>query len=340
MTIALTGASGFLGRRFADVALRRGHEIVALSRTPERALPGCEMRRFTVEAPPDLRGCEAVVHLAGESVFGVWTAAKRRRIVESRVLGTRRVVEAIAALADKPEVFVCGSAIGFYGDRGEEELTESSPAGRGFFAGTVQAWEAEAVPPAGVRTVLLRTALVLGRRGGALGAMAPIFRCGLGGPIASGRQWVSWIHHDDHAALTLFAVENLDVAGPLNATAPWPLRNAELTRALARALRRPAFLRVPAFALRAVLGKFSAELLDSKRVLPAAATAHGFAFPASAHWPHENSPDVSQRRVDRGGGGRVARNPQSGQQSADRGGGRWLGARCGGGDRGGAPGLR
>lgn len=277
MNIALTGASGFLGRRFIDTALRRGHEIVAFTRSPERAIAGCEMRKFDLETTPDLRGCEAVVHLAGESVVGLWTKAKKRRIVESRVLGTRRVVEAIATLEQKPEVLVSGSAIGFYGDRGEEELTETSPVGRGFLAETSQAWEAEALKAAGVRTVLLRTSIVLGK-GGALRAMTPAFRLGLGGPLGDGQQWMSWIHIDDWVSLALVAVEDLDVRGPINASAPWPVRNAEFTRTLAATLHRPAILRVPAFALRAALGGFSAELLDSKRVLPAAATQHGFGF--------------------------------------------------------------
>ena len=277
MNIGLTGASGFIGRRFIDVALRRGHEVVAFSRSPEREIPGCEMRRFTLDAAPDLRGCDAIVHLAGESVVGLWTAAKKQRIVESRRLGTRRIVEAIAAMAAKPEVFLCGSAIGFYGDRGEEELTETAPPGRGFLAETTRAWEAEATKVGDVRTVLLRTSIVLGD-GGALRFMAPAFRLGLGGPLGGGRQWMSWIHLDDWVTLALFAIENLDVSGPLNATAPWPVRNADFTKTLASTLHRPAFLRVPAFALRAVLGGFSAELLDSKRVLPAAATEHGFGF--------------------------------------------------------------
>ncbi len=277
MIIGLTGATGFLGRRFLDVALRRGHEIVAFSRSPERALPGCEMRRFTLEKPPDLHGCEAIVHLAGESVVGLWTAGKKQRIIASRVLGTRRIVEAIGALAAKPEVFLSGSAIGFYGDRGEEELTESSPVGRGFLAETTQAWEAEATKAQGVRTVLMRTSIVLGD-GGALRAMTPAFRLGLGGRLGGGQQWMSWIHLDDWVTLALFAIENLDVSGPLNASAPWPVRNADFTKILASTLHRPAFLSVPAFVLKAALGGFSAELLDSKRVLPAAATAHGFGF--------------------------------------------------------------
>ena len=276
MNLGITGASGFIGRRIIDIALRRGHEVVAFTRTPERAIPGCTMRRFTLDAAPDVSGCEAVIHLAGEPIAGLWTAAKKRRIVESRVLGTRRIVEAIHACAEKPEVLVSGSAIGFYGDRGEEALTEDAGPGSGFLAGTAQQWETEALRAQGVRTVLLRTSIVLGK-GGALAAMTPAFRLGLGGPLGSGGQWMSWIHLDDIAQLALFAAENLDVRGPLNAAAPWPVRNAEFTRTLARVLRRPAFLRVPAFALRA-LGDLGRTLLASQRVLPASATAHGFGF--------------------------------------------------------------
>lgn len=281
MTIGLTGATGFIGRKIIDLALRRGHEIVAFTRQPQHSIPGCEMRAFSLDAPPDIAGCGALIHLAGESVVGLWTAAKKRRIVESRVLGTRRVVEAINATREKPEVLLSGSAIGFYGDRGEEELTETSPAGTGFLADTVRAWEAEAQRAEGVRIVTLRTAVVLGKSGGALQPMTPVFKLGLGGQLGSGRQWMSWIHLDDLAQLALFAIENLDVRGPLNGSAPWPARNAEFTQTFARALRRPAFFHVPAFALRAALGGFSHELLDSKRVLPALATEQGFRF----HFP-------------------------------------------------------
>lgn len=277
MLIGVTGASGFIGRRVIDIALGRGHEVAAFSRSPQRAIPGCEMRAFPSDAPPDLRGCEAVIHLAGESVVGLWTASKKRRIRESRVLGTRRVVEAIARLDAPPEVFVCGSAVGIYPDSGDAELTEASRGGDGFLADTVRAWEAEALKAQWTRVVLLRTGIVLGKSGGALRAMTPIFRAGFGGQIAGGRQWMPWIHIKDEARLILFAVENLDIRGPVNATAPWPARNADFTRALARTLRRPALFRVPAFALR-TLGDFSHELLDSKRVLPAVATEHGFGF--------------------------------------------------------------
>ena len=277
MLLGITGASGFIGRRVIDIALGRGHEVVAFTRSPQRAIPGCEMRAFSPDAPPDLRGCEAVIHLAGESVAGLWTAGKKRRIRESRVLGTRRVVEAIGKLDEPPEVFACGSAVGFYGDSGDAELTETSGGGGGFLGETVRAWEAEALQAQRTRVVLLRTGIVLGKGGGALRAMTPVFRMGLGGPLGNGRQWMPWIHLDDEARLILFAVENLDIRGPLNATAPWPARNADFTRTLARALHRPAIFRVPAFALR-MLGDFSHELLDSKRVLPAAATEHGFGF--------------------------------------------------------------
>jgi uncharacterized protein (TIGR01777 family) len=235
------------------------------------------MRRFDLGGPPDITGCEAIIHLAGEPVFGLWTPAKKRRIVESRVLGTRGLVEAINRSATPPEVFVSASAIGFYGDSGDRELTEESPTGSGFLAETCRQWEAEAARVEKSRVVLLRTAIVLGKGAGALQAMTPLFRAGLGGKLGSGEQWMSWIHIEDVARLALFCVENLDISGPVNASAPWPVPNADFTRELAAAVRRPAFLTVPAFALR-LLGEFSHELLDSKRVVPAAAAENGFRF--------------------------------------------------------------
>lgn len=278
MNIGITGASGLIGKRLVDVALQRGHEVIAFSRHPEHGIPGCEMRPFSLETPPDLRDCEAVIHLAGEPILGLWTAEKKRRILESRVQGTRRVVEAILASPEPPEVLVSGSAVGFYPGSSDIELTETSPAGNGFLAETVRAWEAEALrAQEKCRVVLLRTGVVLAKRGGALGAMLPAFRAGLGGQISDGQQWMPWIHIEDEVALALFAAEDLEVRGPLNATAPWPVRNEEFTRTLAKMLRRPAFLRIPAAALR-LLGEFSHEVLESKRVLPAVASEHGFRF--------------------------------------------------------------
>jgi uncharacterized protein (TIGR01777 family) len=277
MNLGITGATGFIGRRLIDVALRRGHEVIAFTRDPRRQIPGCTLRLFPEDRPPDITGCDALIHLAGEPVVGLWTAAKKRRIRDSRVQGTRRVVEAIAAAAAPPEVFISGSAIGFYGNRGEEELTENSGPGSGFLAECSIDWEAEALKAVQTRVVLLRTAIVLGREGGALRSMLPIFRAGLGGRIGSGRQWMSWIHIEDQVRLLLFALENMEVRGPLNASAPWPARNADFTQALAHAVGRPALLPVPAPFLWP-LGEFRHELLDSKKVLPAAALDYGFGF--------------------------------------------------------------
>ncbi|MEY2599158.1 MAG: hypothetical protein RLZZ142_1417 [Verrucomicrobiota bacterium] len=300
MTLGITGASGLIGRFLADLALRRGHEVIAFSRSapgaqtgvPAQApahaprassfsLPGCTVRPFPAlpsDPPPDFQGCDAVVHLAGESVIGIWTQAKQERIRQSRLQGTRRVAEAILQMASPPEVLVSGSAIGFYGESGDAELLETSPHGTGFLAETCMEWETEAFRATPrTRVVALRTGLVLSPQGGALGAMLPVFRLGLGGRLGSGRQWMSWIHLEDLARLILFAVEDASVSGPVNGTAPWPVRNAEFTQTLAERLSRPAWFSVPAFALK-LLGEFSHELLDSKRVLPGVATAHGFPF--------------------------------------------------------------
>ena len=280
MQIAITGATGFVGQQLIRAAVLRGHEVVAFTRDPSREVEECiETRRFSLAEPPDLSGCEAVVHLAGESVLGLWTGAKMRRIRESRTIGTQRIVEAIAALAEPPEVFVCASAIGYYGDRGEEQLTELSPPGTGFLAETCVAWEnAAQLAESHCRVVRARIGLVLGMGGDALPLLRRLFRLALGAQLGHGRQWMSWIHSLDLARLLLFAVENLDVRGALNATAPWPVRNADFTRALALSLHRTARLRVPAFALRLLLRGFADELLHSKRVVPAAAIEHGFGF--------------------------------------------------------------
>jgi len=280
MQLGLTGATGFVGRHVIRHAVRRGFEVVAFTRDPAQPVGDCiETRKFSTTEPPDLRGCEAVIHLAGESVVGLWTMAKMQRIQASRVLGTRSVAAAIRASSTPPSVFVSASAIGYYGDSGEKELTEASPHGAGFLADTCVAWEAEAIAAEPkTRVVRTRIGFVMGKSGGALRMMMPAFRLGLGARLGSGRQWLSWIHVEDVARLLLFAVENLDTSGAVNATAPWPARNADFTRALARALRRPAFLAIPAFALRMMFREFSHELLDSKRVLPAAATAQGFGF--------------------------------------------------------------
>jgi uncharacterized protein (TIGR01777 family) len=257
MNIGITGASGLIGKRLVDLALRRGYSITAFSRSPGKRIPGCEMRPFSVQSLPDF--------------------SKKRRIARSRIDGTRNVVEALRALPEPPEVLISGSAIGIYPDAGDAELLEESPGGRGFLAETALAWEAEALRSPTPRTILLRTGIVLGREGGAFPLMRRFYQWGLGGRLGSGKQWMSWIHLDDLARMILFCVENQSIHGPVNGTAPWPVTNAEFTRLLAVALRRPAFFHVPAIALK-LLGEFSGELLGSKRVLPGVASAHGFPF--------------------------------------------------------------
>ena len=236
------------------------------------------MRAFRVNEKPDLSGCDALIHLAGESVFGVWTPEKKRRILESRQIGTRQLVDAILTSEKPPRVLVSGSAIGFYGDTGETVTDEDSPAGEGFLAETTRLWESEArrAAEAGTRVVLLRTGLVLGEKGGAMRIMKPIFLAGLGGKIGLGTQWMSWIHLDDMASLALLAVENEILNGPINAVAPEPVRNVNFTHTLAGVVRRPVLFTVPRFVLKTVLGEFSRELLDSKRIISARAQVAGF----------------------------------------------------------------
>lgn len=278
MQIGLTGASGFVGRALVRAATRRGHEVVAFSRDPKRVVHDTiETRAFSTTAAPDFRGCEAIVHLAGENIAGFWTAAKKRRIRESRIEGARRVVEGIRAAS--PEVFVCASAIGYYAGGGETELHEDAPPGRGFLAEVCQATEREAIAAENTcRVARLRFGIVLGPGGGALGQMLPVFRLGLGGKLGDGRQWWSWIHLEDLATMLLFAVENMEVRGVLNATSPWPVRNADFTRVLAKLLHRPAFTRVPRWALKLLFRDLAGEFLESRRVAPAAATALDFPF--------------------------------------------------------------
>jgi uncharacterized protein (TIGR01777 family) len=280
MQIGLTGASGFLGREVIQLATRRGYEVVAFSRDSSRVVDGTiETRRFSMDEVPDFSGCEAVIHLAGERVAGLWTPGKVRRIRESRVNGTRRVVEGIRQSAHRPEVLVTASATGIYGDAGETELSEASPEGSSFLAETCHAWESEARAAESVcRVARIRFGLILGRRGGALAAMLPLFRWFLGGKIGNGRQWWSWIHVEDAASLLVFAIENLDAQGAINGVAPWPVRNADFTRVLGKVLHRPTIAPAPAFALKLVLRGFARELLDSRRVLPVSASSLGFPF--------------------------------------------------------------
>ena len=261
MKVAILGASGMLGKRLAQRLRDAGHGPHPV---PRGAFPPA---------------CDAVVNLAGEPIAQRWTASAKKRIADSRVAGTRHLINALSAQAQRPQVLVCASATGVYGDRGAEILTETSPPGTGFLPELVMHWEeaARSAEEIGIRAVSLRFGVVLGP-GGALARLLPIFRLGGGGRLASGRQWMSWIHIDDAVNLILFAIENTVLRGPVNTTAPNPVTNAEFTQALARAVHRPAIFPVPALALKLVFGEMSQVLLDSQRVMPAAAQAAGFSF--------------------------------------------------------------
>ena len=284
MRIAITGASGLIGRRLLKDLAAAGHSLHVLSRHAGTNLPpGVRLSVWDStrgEPPADaLRDVDAVVHLAGEPVAQRWTAHARQVIRESRVTGTRNLVEALARLPRKPEVLVCASAVGYYGDRGDEILNESSSPGTDYLARLCVDWEkeAQAAEASGIRVVRVRTGLVLDARGGALPRMLPPFRLGLGGKLGSGRHWMSWIHLEDLAALFQFALAN-PISGPVNGVAPNPVVNAGFTRALAAAVHRPAIFPVPAFALRLLFGEMSGILLASQRALPQAAERAGFRF--------------------------------------------------------------
>jgi uncharacterized protein (TIGR01777 family) len=265
MRIAITGASGFIGRAVAARLRALGHETCAVS---VRTAPSAD----------SLEGCQAVVNLAGEPVAQRWTAEARKRIMDSRVQGTRTLVEAMRA--HPPQVLINASAVGYYGSRGDEILTESSAPGSDFTAQVAIAWEreAQAAEALGTRVVRLRIGMVLGPGGGALKKMTLPFRLGLGGPIAGGRHWVSWIHLDDLTSLVGFMLKESTVRGAFNATSPHPVTNSEFTRALGQAVNMPAIIPMPAFALKFLLGEMAELLLASQRVEPEATLNTGFTF--------------------------------------------------------------
>ncbi|MFB4307930.1 TIGR01777 family oxidoreductase [Actinomadura sp. GTD37] len=282
MRVTVTGSSGLIGSALVQSLRADGHDVVRLvRREPARE---DEARWSPSDGCVDkdsLEGADAVVHLAGAGIGDrPWTKAYQRKIRDSRVVGTRTLSEAIAAAHPRPRVLVCGSAIGYYGDTGGREVDEASPAGRGFLAALVRDWEAAADPAreAGVRVVHPRAGIVLAREGGMLGRTLPLFRLGLGGPLGDGRQWTSWISLADQVAALRFLIGH-ELDGPVNLTAPNPVTNEAYTRALGRALRRPARLAVPRFALRAALRGFADEgPLVSQRVLPRRLGDAGFRF--------------------------------------------------------------
>jgi uncharacterized protein len=286
--VLVSGASGFIGSTLCDALLARGDTVVGLSRDPQRARstnPSVLWHAWepTLERPPAeaLENIDGVVNLEGEKINQRWTEDAKRRIMESRRKGTRNLVAAIAATERKPKVLVNQSAIGFYGDRGEAMVDESAEAGEGYDAEVVREWEAAAheAESTGVRLVIVRTGHVLDPRGGLLGELLTPFKLGVGGPIAGGRQYMSWVHIDDEVGILLWALDDERVSGTINSTAPKPVTNREFSHAIGRALRRPASVPVPGFVLDLKFGgEFGKVLRGGQRVMPRRALDLGYVF--------------------------------------------------------------
>jgi hypothetical protein len=296
MRALVTGATGFIGFQLVKRLVEQGHDVVVISRNPDGAR--CRFARVLMEKGKDLlhfygwdamhgpppsvalEGVDAVVHLAGEPLAeSRWSPERKRQIRESRAIGTKNLVRGLALA--KPKVMLSSSAIGFYGDRGDERLDEGSSAGAGFLSEVCRDWEREALEAEkidGTRVVRLRTGMVLGRSGGALPRILPIFRWGAGGVLGSGNQWMSWIHESDLVSMIQWALDEHDLQGAVNAVGPTPVTNREFTQALAQALRRPALIPAPATALKFALGEMSDVVLHSQRVLPKKALERGFQF--------------------------------------------------------------
>ncbi|MBC7543128.1 MAG: TIGR01777 family protein [Candidatus Sericytochromatia bacterium] len=284
MRIVVTGATGFIGGPLLKALIRDGHAVTVLSRTA-RSSPDVTYLawdgRTVGDWAPAVDGADAVIHLAGDPIAeGRWTPAKKARIRNSRIAGTAAIVTAIERADVRPKVLISGSAVGFYGPRGTHRITEAEGPGRDFLSQVCLEWESTArlVAVSGVRLVLLRTGIVLGNAGGALAKLLPLFRMGLGGSLGSGKQGFSWIHLDDEVGLILWALENDAVSGPLNASAPEPVSNADFTRALNHAVGRPGFLPVPAFALRLGMGEQADMLLTGAYAYPQQAQDKGYTF--------------------------------------------------------------
>jgi uncharacterized protein len=292
MKVAITGATGFVGTRLVDRLQSEGHQILVLTRNADSArrifpadkFPNVEIVAYTPLASGEwqqsIAGCDAVVNLAGAPIAeSRWTAERKQEILESRKLGTQKIVEAIAQANPKPTVLINSSAIGYYGTSETATFEESAQPGSDFLAQVCRDWEAEAekVKAAGVRLVILRTGIVLGM-GGAIAKMLMPFRMFAGGPIGSGRQWFSWIHREDMVSLIVFALTHSEMEGTYNATAPNPVRMAELCQALGQVMNRPSWLPVPDFALEALLGDGAQVVLQGQQVLPKRTEASGFKF--------------------------------------------------------------
>ena len=279
--VLVSGASGLIGAALLPELQKQGHEVFRLVRGAAAEENQIAWDPIQPLSPKQVSGFDVVIHLAGESIVGRWSAAKKRRIRESRVLGTRHLAEALAEAAERPRVLIAGSAIGYYGDRGGEVLLEESAAGHGFLPEVCREWEAAAqvAEQAGIRVAHIRTGLVLSSKGGALAKMLTPFRMGVGGIVGNGHQWWSWIDMADEAGAILHILQTESLRGPVNLVAPNPATNAEFTKTLAAVLHRPAVFPVPAFVVRAVFGEMGKELLlASQKVEPGKLQGSGYRF--------------------------------------------------------------
>jgi uncharacterized protein (TIGR01777 family) len=287
MEVFISGGTGFVGRALCQRLLDEGHQVTVLSRSAAAAqsLPrgvGAAIGDPTREGPwqEEVANCQAVINLAGASIFGRWTREYKELLIRSRVLTTRNLVWALPDVREQAPVFISASGVGYYGSPGDQELDESSPPGDDFLSRLSQEWEAEAqaADAKGARVVRTRFGMVLGGGGGALEQMLPVYRRGLGGPLGNGRQWFSWVHRADLVDAILFCLQQEELTGAVNLTAPQPVRNAEFSKELGRALGRPAFIRTPGAILRLVLGELGSVLLSGQRVIPKALLDAGYEF--------------------------------------------------------------
>jgi uncharacterized protein (TIGR01777 family) len=288
MRVTVTGATGLIGTRIVAALARRGDEVTVLSRDPQRARAqlgsGIEAVVWDALGEPAptaaLAGRDGVIHLAGEPVAQRWSTAAKERIRTSREVGTANLVAGMRSVDARPRALVSASAVGYYGARGDEEVPESTPPGEGFLAEVCVLWEraAQAASELGMRVAVVRTGIVLDADGGALAKMLPPFKAGVGGPVAGGRQWMPWIHVDDLVGLYIAALDRDDWSGPLNGSAPTPVTNKDFSKALGRALRRPAVAPVPRLALRALYGEMEQIVTTGQRAVPQRALALGYAY--------------------------------------------------------------
>ncbi len=287
MKLVISGASGFIGQALTSQLLEKGHALTLLTRSAPRD-PSTARKRWLHWTPGSpgpwgtaIDGAEGVINLSGEPIAAKrWTEDQKRRIRSSRLTATRSLVEAIGNAKQKPAFLLNASAVGYYGPRGDETITEEAPAGKDFLSQVCREWEEEAnkAESLGVRVIRLRTGIVVGRGGGALAKMVPPFKFFFGGPLGSGKQWMSWIHLEDEVGLMLYLIEKSQAAGPFNATAPNPVQMKEFCQTLGKVMGRPCWAPVPAFALRVMLGELADMLLTGQRAIPAAAQKLGYEF--------------------------------------------------------------